>query len=92
MRCSSPENGTGLSRKQIWAEMKSVCEKARVAASKVFPHNLRHLFARTFYKVCRDVARLADVAGAQFHRDHQDLPDLYGGGAPVAAGADAPGR
>ena len=56
-------NGTGLSRKQIWAEMKSVCEKARVAASKVFPHNLRHLFARTFYKVCRDVARLADVLG-----------------------------
>ena len=54
-------NGTSLSRKQIWAEMKSVCEKARVAASKVFPHNLRHLFARTFYKVCRDVARLADV-------------------------------
>ena len=56
-------NGTSLSRKQIWAEMKSVCEKARVAASKVFPHNLRHLFARTFYKVCRDVARLADVLG-----------------------------
>lgn len=56
-------NGTGLSRKQIWAEMKSLCEKARVAASKVFPHNLRHLFARTFYKVCRDVARLADVLG-----------------------------
>ena len=57
------KNGTSLSRKQIWAEMKSVCEKARVAASKVFPHNLRHLFARTFYKVCRDVARLADVLG-----------------------------
>ena len=56
-------NGTSLSRKQIWAEMKSVCEKARVAASKVFPHNLRHLFARTFYKACRDVARLADVLG-----------------------------
>ena len=56
-------NGTGLSRKQIWAEMKSLCEKAKVAASKVFPHNLRHLFARTFYKVCRDVARLADVLG-----------------------------
>lgn len=56
-------NGTSLSRKQIWAEMKSVCEKARVAASKVFPHNLRHLFARTFYKVCRDVVRLADVLG-----------------------------
>lgn len=56
-------NGTGLSRKQIWAEMKSVCEKAGVAASKVFPHNLRHLFARTFYKVCRDVVKLADVLG-----------------------------
>ena len=56
-------NGTSLSRKQIWAEMKSVCERARVAASKVFPHNLRHLFARMFYKVCRDVAKLADVLG-----------------------------
>ena len=56
-------NGTGMSRKQIWAEMKSICERARVAASKVFPHNLRHLFARMFYKVCRDVAKLADVLG-----------------------------
>ena len=56
-------NGTSLSRKQIWAEMKSVCEKARVAASKVFPHNLRHLFARVFYSACRDVAKLADVLG-----------------------------
>ena len=56
-------NGTGLSRKQIWAEMKSVCEKARVAASKVFPHNLRHLFATLFYRACRDIVRLADVLG-----------------------------
>ena len=56
-------NGTGLSRKQIWAEMKSLCEKAKVAATKVFPHNLRHLFARVFYKACRDVAKLADVLG-----------------------------
>lgn len=55
--------GTSLSRKQIWAEMKGLCEKAQVAASKVFPHNLRHLFARTFYRVCRDVAQLADVLG-----------------------------
>ena len=57
------KNGTGLSRKQIWAEMKAICQRAKVAASKVFPHNLRHLFARTFYKVCRDVAKLADVLG-----------------------------
>ena len=56
-------NGKGLSRRQIWAEMKSLCEKAGVAPSKVFPHNLRHLFARTFYRVCRDVAKLADVLG-----------------------------
>ena len=56
-------NGKGISRKQIWAEMKSICAKAKVAATKVFPHNLRHLFARTFYKVCRDVAKLADVLG-----------------------------
>lgn len=56
-------NGCGLSRKQIWAEMKSLCERAGVAPSKVFPHNLRHLFARTFYKVCRDVAKLADILG-----------------------------
>lgn len=55
--------GKSLSRKQIWAEMKAVCEKAGVAPSKVFPHNLRHLFARTFYRVCRDVAKLADVLG-----------------------------
>ncbi len=55
--------GTSLSRKQIWAEMKALCKAARVAPSKVFPHNLRHLFARTFYRVCRDVAKLADVLG-----------------------------
>ena len=56
-------SGKGLSRRQIWAEMKALCRKAKVAASKVFPHNLRHLFARTFYRACRDVARLADVLG-----------------------------
>ena len=56
-------NGKGVSRRQIWAEMKALCKKAGVAASKVFPHNLRHLFARTFYRACRDVAKLADVLG-----------------------------
>ena len=56
-------SGRGLGRKQIWAEMKALCKKAGVAVGKVFPHNLRHLFARTFYKVCKDVARLADVLG-----------------------------
>lgn len=56
-------NGTGMSRKQIWAEMKAICKAAGVEASKVFPHNLRHLFARTFYKTSRDIVRLADVLG-----------------------------
>ena len=56
-------SGRGLSRKQIWAEMKALCRAAGVAPSKVFPHNLRHLFARAFYRACRDVARLADVLG-----------------------------
>ena len=56
-------SGKGLSRRQIWAEMKRLCKAAGVAPSKVFPHNLRHLFARTFYKVCRDVVKLADVLG-----------------------------
>lgn len=55
--------GKSLSRKQIWAEMKALCKKTGVAPGKVFPHNLRHLFARTFYRVCRDVAKLADVLG-----------------------------
>ena len=56
-------SGRGISRKQIWAEMKGVCRAAGVAPSKVFPHNLRHLFARTFYQASRDVVRLADVLG-----------------------------
>ena len=56
-------NGKGLSRRQIWAEMKGLCHKAGIAPSKVFPHNLRHLFARTFYHACHDVAKLADVLG-----------------------------
>ena len=56
-------SGRGLSRRQIWAEMKALCDRAGVERSKVFPHNLRHLFARTFYRACRDVAKLADVLG-----------------------------
>ncbi len=56
-------SGKGISRRQIWAEMKALCKKANVTPSKVFPHNLRHLFARTFYRACRDVAKLADVLG-----------------------------
>ena len=55
--------GRSLSRRQIWAEMKELCDRAGVPAEKVFPHNLRHLFARTFYRVCRDMVKLAAVLG-----------------------------
>lgn len=55
--------GTGLSRRQIWSELKRLCRRAGVEESKVFPHNLRHLFATTFYRACKDIAQLADVLG-----------------------------
>ena len=55
--------GKSLSRKQIWAEMKRLCKWASVDPSKVFPHNLRHLFAVTFYRASKDIAKLADVLG-----------------------------
>lgn len=56
-------NGTPLSRRQIWAEMKGPCGAAGVTASKVFPHNFRHLFATAFYRATRDIVKLADVLG-----------------------------
>lgn len=57
------KSGTSLSRRQIWREMKSLCRAAEVEASKVFPHNLRHLFAIVFYQNFNDIVRLADVLG-----------------------------
>lgn len=56
-------DGKSLSRHQIWAEMKRLCRYAGVEPSKVFPHNLRHLFATAFYQACRDIVKLADVLG-----------------------------
>lgn len=56
-------SGKTLSRRQIWAEMKRLCVYARVEPSKVFPHNLRHLFATAYYRAYRDIAKLADVLG-----------------------------
>lgn len=57
------KNGKPLNRSNIWRDMKALCEKANVAPDKVFPHNLRHLFARTFYSIERDIVRLADLLG-----------------------------
>ena len=56
-------NGNPLNRHKIWADMKALCEAAGVMPSKVFPHNLRHLFARTFYAIDKDLGRLADILG-----------------------------
>lgn len=55
--------GRSLNRTNIWREMKSLCEEANVNPQKVFPHNLRHLFARVFYSIEKDIAKLADILG-----------------------------
>lgn len=55
--------GKSLNRSNIWAAMKKLCKIAGVKASKVFPHNLRKLFARTFYSIEKDIAKLADILG-----------------------------
>ncbi len=55
--------GRAVDRTNIWREMKGLCEKAGVNPKKVFPHNLRHLFARSFYQIGRDIAKLADILG-----------------------------
>ena len=55
--------GKPMSRTNIWREMKNLCAQANVNPKKVFPHNLRHLFARTFYGIEKDIAKLADILG-----------------------------
>lgn len=57
------KSGSPISRNKIWKEMKSLCKDAMVNPKKVFPHNLRHLFARTFYGIEKDIAKLADILG-----------------------------
>lgn len=56
-------SGKPMSRTNIWREMKNLCVQAGVNPQKVFPHNLRHLFARTFYGIEKDIAKLADILG-----------------------------
>lgn len=57
------KSGKPMSRCNIWREMKALCEQTGVSPDKVFPHNLRHLFARTFYRIEKDIAKLADILG-----------------------------
>ncbi len=56
-------NGKPMDRSNIWHDMKKLCVAANVSSKKVFPHNLRHLFARTYYSVQKDIVRLADILG-----------------------------
>jgi len=56
-------SGKPLDRSTVWKMLKSLCEIARVAKGKVFPHNFRHLFAKTFYSIKKDIVRLADILG-----------------------------
>ena len=56
-------SGKAINRTNIWREMKALCQDANVNPQKVFPHNLRHLFARTFYRIEKDIAKLADILG-----------------------------
>jgi len=57
------KNGNPLDRSNIWSDMKKLCKAANVSEKKVFPHNLRHLFARTYYGLQKDIVRLADILG-----------------------------
>ena len=57
------KQGKPLNRSNIWREMKKICRKAGVEQSKVFPHNLRHLFAKIYYSMEKDIAKLADLLG-----------------------------
>ena len=57
------KSGKAMNRSNIWREMKELCKQSGVSPNKVFPHNLRHLFARTFYGIEKDIAKLADILG-----------------------------
>lgn len=55
--------GKPMDRSNIWREMKKLCKEANISEEKIFPHNLRHLFARTFYNMDKDIAKLSDILG-----------------------------
>ena len=57
------KTGNPLDRTRVWKYMKDLCDEAGVSSSKVYPHNLRHLFARTFYAKEKDIVTLADILG-----------------------------
>lgn len=56
-------NGNAIDRSNLWSAMKRIAEKANISTEKVFPHNLRHLFAKTYYSMTKDISKLADLLG-----------------------------
>lgn len=92
-------SGKPMDRSNIWKMLKSLCRAAGICARKVFPHNLRHLFARTFYEQEKDIAKLADLMGhssidttriytissGKEHRQCMDALGLVIGGCPKEA-------
>ena len=60
------KSGRSVNQSNIWREMKKLCKNAKVSKEKVFPHNLRHLFAREFYNIKKDIVRLSDILGHQY--------------------------
>lgn len=65
------KNGKPIHRTTVWREMKALCKTANIPPSKVFPHNLRHVFTKVFYKMEKDIAKLADILSINYN------PDLY---------------
>ena len=74
------QDGLPVSRQSIWTRMKALCQAAGVERSKAFPHNLRSLFARSFYGFCQDVVRLAAVLGHSRHEQHSRYNSFTGNG------------
>ncbi len=74
-------------RSNIWREMKRLKEKAGVAESKIFPHNFRHLFARIYYKVTKDITGLADLLGhSKQYQCNENIYRNYRNSVPKEAG------
>ena len=71
------KSGKPVNRTNVWREMKALCKQAHVDSDKVFPHNLRHLFARTFYKLEKDIAKLARTF-YKLEKDIAKLADILG--------------
>lgn len=77
-------SGKPLDRCAIWKMLKGLCESAGVLKEKVFPHNLRHLFARTFYSLQKDIVRLADILGhSSVNTTHIETVVLLSGKTPM---------